>query len=109
MSDDPDRLLRSLLAAPERAPDEAFALRLQRLVMAEQRLRAARRVAWTRFAVEMLATAALIVAFLLLSRLGPLADSGALIPLFSPAAAGLLLLVLWVGVSVRPGGGVSGN
>jgi hypothetical protein len=109
MSEDPDRLLRSLLATPERAPDEAFALRLQRLATAEQRLSAARRVAWTRFAAEMLATAALIIAFLLLSRLGPLADSGAIIPLFSPAAAGLLLLALWVGVSVRPGGGVSGN
>ncbi|MEA3001135.1 MAG: hypothetical protein QOK17_2968 [Sphingomonadales bacterium] len=109
MSDDPDRLLRSLLATPDRAPDEAFVLRLQRLATAEQRLRAARQAAWTRFAAEMLATAALIVAFLLLSRLGPLADSGSIIPLFSPAAAGLLLLALWVGVSVRPGGGVSGN
>jgi hypothetical protein len=109
MSEDADRLLRSLLATPERAPDQAFALRVERVVTAEQRLRTARRIAWTRFAGEMLATAALIVAFLLLSRLGPLADSGAIIPLFSPAAAGLLLLALWVGVSVRPGGGVSGN
>jgi hypothetical protein len=110
VTDDTDRLLKSLLAAPERAPDDAFALRVQRLVLAEARMAAARRVAWTRFAVEMVATAALLVAFWLLSRPAPGAsDSAALIAPFGPAAAGLLLLALWVGVSVRGGGVVSGR
>jgi hypothetical protein len=108
MTADTDFLLKSLLAAPQRAPDEAFALRMERLVLVEKRLAAARRVAWTRFATEMVATAALIVAFLLLGRLtAPGADST--IPLYSPAAAGLLLLALWVVVSVRPGASLSGH
>jgi hypothetical protein len=110
MTADTDLLLKSLLAAPERAPDEDFALRLQRLVLVEDRLRAARRAAWTRFAVEMVASAALLVAFLLLSRLAPLGpDSGNFIPLLGPAAAGLVLLALWVAVSVRPGPSFSGH
>ena len=70
-------------------------------MLAEQRLVAARRVAWTRFAAEMCATRAAILAFVLLARLAP-GDSGEFVPLFSPAAAGLLLLCLWVAVSIRP-------
>lgn len=108
MSTDPDLLLKSLLAAPERAPDEGFALRIERLVLVEDRLRAARRAAWARFGAEMLATASLLVAYFLLTRLTPVSPDS-VIPLYSPAAAGLLLLALWVGVSVRPGGGLSGN
>jgi hypothetical protein len=108
MSTDPDLLLKSLLATPERAPDEVFALRIERVVLIEERMRAARRVAWTRFAAEMVATAALLVAYWLLTRLTPVSPDS-VIPLYSPAAAGLLLLALWVGVSVRPGSGVSGN
>ena len=103
MSDDLDLRLKALLAVADRAPDEAFALRVERRVLAESRLRAARRAAWTRFAAEMLATASLLLAFTLMARPGP-ADSGSYVPLFSPAAAGLLLLALWVTVSIRPGG-----
>jgi hypothetical protein len=72
-----------------------------RVVLAEKKLQAARRVAWTRVAAEMCATGAAILVFVLLARFSP-AESGRLIPLFSPAAAGLLLLGLWVAVSVRP-------
>jgi hypothetical protein len=108
VTEDTDRLLKALLAVPERAPDDAFALRMQRLVLAEESMRAARRAAWTRFAVEMTATASLLAAFWLLSRMAQGAsDSADFIPLFSPAAAGLVLLALWVGVSVRPSGAVS--
>jgi hypothetical protein len=102
MSDDIDRALKALLAAPKRAPDEAFAERVRRAVLAEERMRAAARIAWTRFAAETAAAASAILAFVLLAKLGPAADSGAIIPLFSPAAAGLLLLGLWVAVSARP-------
>ena len=99
---DMDSRLRSLLAARERAPDEAFAQRVHRAVLAEQKLAVARRAAWTRFAVEMMATASLVLAWVLLARISPAGDSGRFIPLFSPAAAGLLLLGLWVAVSARP-------
>ena len=102
MSSDIDLRLKSLLATPEREPDEAFAGRIHRAVLAEQRMRAATRIAWTRFAAETAAAGSAIFAFLLMARLTPLPDSGTFIPLFSPAAAGLLLLALWVGVSARP-------
>ena len=102
MSADMDLRLKSLLAAPKRDPDDEFAERVHRAVLAEQRLSRATRIAWTRFAAEMAAAASVICAFLLLARLAPLPDSGTFIPLFSPAAAGLLILALWVGLSVRP-------
>jgi hypothetical protein len=102
MSADIDLRLKALLAAPQRAPDDGFAERIHRAVLAEERMRAAARVAWTRFAVEMAAAASAICAFLLLAKLSPLPESGTFIPLFSPAAAGLVILALWVGVSARP-------
>jgi hypothetical protein len=102
MSADMDLRLKALLATPERAPDDGFAERIHRAVLAEERMTAAARVAWTRFAAEMAATASAICAFLLLARLTPLPESGTFIPLFSPAAAGLVILALWVAVSVRP-------
>ncbi|HEY5723315.1 MAG TPA: hypothetical protein VIT45_13435 [Allosphingosinicella sp.] len=101
MSEDMDLKLASLLALPKSEPDPAFADRVMRAVLAERKLAAARRAAWTRFAAEMCATGAAIVAFVLLARFSP-AESGRFIPLFSPAAAGLLLLGLWVAVSIRP-------
>jgi hypothetical protein len=101
MSEEMDLKLASILALPSSEPDPAFADRVMRVVLAEQKLVAARRVAWTRFAAEMCATCAAILAFVLLARFSP-GESGTFIPLFSPAAAGLLLLALWVAVSVRP-------
>jgi hypothetical protein len=98
MSDDLDRRLGALLAAPERAPDEAFAARMGRLIRAEQVFRAARRAAWARFGMLMLATASLLLLFVLLARLTP-RDSAGDVPLFSPGAAGLLLLGLWLVVA----------
>ncbi|MEA3004037.1 MAG: hypothetical protein QOH81_2825 [Sphingomonadales bacterium] len=101
MSADTDAMLRGLLAAPARNPDEAFALRVERAVRAEQRLRAARRAAWSRFVAEMAAAATLIAAFVLIERRAP-ADSLDMASPFGPAAVGLLLLALWVFVSIRP-------
>ena len=101
MTDEMDLKVASIFALPETAPDPAFADRVMRAVQAEERMLAARRVAWTRFAAEMCATGAAILVFVLLARFAP-ADSGDYIPLFSPAAAGLLLLGLWVAVSIRP-------
>ena len=64
-------------------------------------LSAARRTALTRFAAEMCATGAAILALILLAGFAP-AESGDFIPIFSPAAVGLLLMGLWVAVSARP-------
>jgi len=50
------------------------------------------------------AAAALILAFLLVEHLAPL-DSPDLVPPFGAAAAGMMLLLLWVAVSYRPGTG----
>jgi hypothetical protein len=101
MNGDGDAMLKALLAPPERDPDEAFALRVERAVRAEEKLRAARRAAWSRFGAEMAAAAALIAAFVLIERRAP-ADSLDMASSFGPAAAGLLLLALWVCVSIRP-------
>lgn len=101
--DDIDLRLRALLAEPERAPDEAFAAAVARRVLGDERLRAARRAAWTRFATVMAATASLVLLFVLLARLGG-GDSGDVVPPFSPAAAGLLLLALWAAVASAPMG-----
>src|SRR3954469_1720256 len=104
MSDGTDAMLTALLATPERAPDEAFVLRIRRLAEAEQRLRVARRAAWSRFAAEMAAAASLIFAFLLVEHLAP-ADSPDLVAPVGAAAAGMMLLLLWVAVSFRPASG----
>jgi hypothetical protein len=101
MSDDIDLRLKALLATPERAPDDAFAARLTRLVVAEARMRSARRAAWARFATTMLATSSLLLLFVLLARLGA-GDSGEVVPPFGPAAAGLLLVALWAAVATAP-------
>jgi hypothetical protein len=99
-----DARLRALMAKPMRAPDEAFVARLRQNALAETRLRAARRAAWRRFAVETAAATAALLAFLLLARLRP-GDSAHAIPLTGPFAAGILLLGLWAMVSARPESG----
>ena len=106
MTEESDAMLARLLAAHERGPDEAFARRVERLVLAEQRLRAARRAAWHRFGAEMAAAAALVLAFLLIGRLGRL-DSQDIVPPFSPVAIGMLLLVFWIFLSGRAESGAA--
>jgi hypothetical protein len=101
MNGDGDRMLKALLTAPERAPDERFALRIERAVRVEERMRAGRRAAWSRFGIEMAAVAALVTAIVLIERLAA-PDSQAMASPFGPATAGLLLLALWVCVSIRP-------
>jgi hypothetical protein len=105
MNGDSDGMLKALLTAPDRAPDEGFALRIERAVRAEERMRAGRRVAWSRFGIEMAAVAALVTAVVLIERLAS-PDSQAMASPFGPATAGLLLLALWICVSIRPDSGV---
>jgi hypothetical protein len=101
--DEIDLKLRALLTSPDRPGDGAFAERVRRRVVAEQRLAAAERKAWRRFAVEAAASLAILAAFVLLARVAP--DGGAtdFVPVFSPAMLGLMLLALWVAVAARPG------
>ena len=99
---DPDMALAAFLAAEDRAPDEAFVLRVSRQVEAEERLRAARRSAWRKFGMELAATGAVIAAFVLLSRLGAPGPKGAEIVPFSPAVIALILLGLWAVAALRP-------
>ena len=103
MSDDLDARLSALLAPPSAPPDEYFAGRVQRAVLAEEKMAAARARAWKSFAAEWAATGAVILAFILLGRAAPAADGNAGLPLMNPAVAGVLLLALWVGVALRPG------
>lgn len=103
MNGEIDLELRRLLKSPERAPDEAFAAHMEQAVLVEERLRGDRRLAWTRFGVEMLAAVAAIAAFWLLAGLTPVDSEGVVRP-FSPAAIGLLTLALWVLVSEKPAG-----
>lgn len=108
MDDGFDARLRALIKGPARGPDEAFVARVRQNALAETRLRAARRAAWRRFAVEMAAAAAALLSFLLLARLRP-ADSANVISPTGPFAAGILLLGLWAIVSARPESGSAGR
>jgi len=96
-----DERIAALFASPDRAPDEAFVVRIERAVRAEQRMAATRRSAWRRFAIECVASVAIVVVFGLLRRLGP-----AQLPLdqfpVAPAAAAMLMLGLWFAVELRP-------
>jgi len=100
--DELDRRLAALMTCPDRAVDEKFAQRVKRAIVADERLRIARRRAWSKFRVEAAATGAATAVFILLGRL-PTSAEGA-VPVSSPAGVGLLLLGLWVAVTLRPSG-----
>lgn len=96
-----DDRIAALLAVPEREPDEAFVLRVERAVLADRRLAAQRAAAWRRFRGEAAASLAVVVAFALLWRVAPEAPPvGA--PMFGSAAAAVLILFLWFALSLRP-------
>jgi len=96
-----DDRIAALFAAPSRPADEAFVLRVERALIAEQRIRAARQAGWRRFATEASASGAVVAAFLLLARLAPVAAEAGVAPL-SPALAAILLLACWLAVEMRP-------
>jgi hypothetical protein len=91
----------ALLRGPAPAADTAFVARLERRLEAERRLEDARRGAWSRFAREASATAALLTAFILLGRIAPDAATAAA-GASAPALAAALLLALWFLVELRP-------
>ena len=100
-----DDRIAALFALPERAPDEAFVARIERAVLAEQRVAAARRTAWRRFAAECAASAAIVAVFDLLWRLRPAELPLAQLPAAPAAAAALLVLGLWFAIELRPAAG----
>jgi len=93
-----DRTLSSLLATPERDADAAFVSQVEALVRYDQLRLAARRSAFRRIAIETAAAGAMLVAFVAAARIGAPSD---LVPLFSPAMAGLIALGVWATVSLR--------
>ena len=97
-----DERIAAFFAVPERAPDEAFVARIERAMLAEQRMAAARSGLWRRFAVESVASGAIIAAFYLLWRLSPELTLDQM-PM-APTAAAILLLFLWFGIELRPAG-----
>jgi len=102
MNQDPDLLLARLLATPERPPDDLFVLKVRNAVAAEERLREARRATWQRLAIELGGAMTAILAFVLLAGGAPELGEDVIAPT-GPAAAGILLLVLWLAVTARAG------
>jgi hypothetical protein len=98
MTDPNDNLLAALLGTPARATDEAFVSQIQALVKYERRQAALRRAAFRRVAIETGAAAAMLLAFVFAAKVG---DASDVIPLFSPAMAGLVALGLWVTIFLR--------
>ena len=103
MTDDElgDARLGALLRGEARAPDEGFAMRVERALGAERAMEAQRRTAWRRFAAEALASAAVVAAFMLIGRAAPASVDLELIAATPLPAAGLLL-ILWMIVAFRP-------
>jgi hypothetical protein len=103
---DEDRIdagLSALLAEPEGAPDQAFVARIRRAVLAEQKMAAARRAVWRRFAVETLGSVAAVGAFYLLWRMAP-ADIEVSSLTLAPFMAASFVLFLWLGLGLKPAG-----
>ena len=103
MTHDPDLLLARLLATPDRPPDDLFVLKVRNAVAAEERLREARRATWRRLSIELGGALTAILAFVLLAGRSPELAEGVIAPA-GPAAAGLLLLVVWLAVTARSEG-----
>ena len=100
---DIDARLTLLFAEHPPAPDPAFSDRVIMLAAYEQAERRARRRALRRLASETMALVAVLAAFALLARAGPVAaDVGDTVPLASPAMLGLAMLALWAIVGTRP-------
>jgi hypothetical protein len=99
MSQDLEARLADLLAPPDEFPDEIFIARTRRAVLADDRLSAARRRSWQRFAVELAGSLAVLAAFLLIAGGQPPGDD---LITFEPATAALMLVGFWTFVALRP-------
>ena len=98
---DVDAKLAALFATPPAAPDEGFVSRIDCAVMAEEKMLAAQAAMWRRFAGEFAGAAAIVVAFYLLWKIAPSGMTAE--PMTSgPAMAAGMILLLWLGVQLRP-------
>ncbi|HYJ52900.1 MAG TPA: hypothetical protein VEW04_06985 [Allosphingosinicella sp.] len=97
-----DEKIAALFADHQRSPDEAFVARIARAVEAERRMAAMRAAAWRRFAVECVASVAVVASFWLVWRLAPASLPTGAIATAPAAAAAVLTLGLWFGVVLRP-------
>ena len=96
-----DARLGALFAASTPQPDEAFVARVERALLAERKLAAARTAAWRRFRGEAAASLAVVTAFASLWRVAPADLALDQLPA-GPGAAALLVLFLWFAVELRP-------
>jgi len=98
---DIDAKLTALFATPPAAPDESFVSRIDRAVMAEEKILAAQAAMWRRFAGELAGAAAVVAAFYLLWKIAP--SDVAIEPLTSaPGMAAGMVILLWLGVQLKP-------
>ncbi len=98
-----DERLKSLFAAPEAPPDAMFVQQVRDRLVLEERLRAARRSAWRRFAAEIAASGAMLVTIanvMGLFEAGVVQGASAL----SPGTTAILIFMIWTVVALRPAG-----
>ena len=96
-----DAKLAELLAFPAAQPDEAFVARVDRAVIAEEKIIASQAAIWRRFAAEALGSAAIVAAFYLLWRAAP-GDIAVEQLTLAPVLAASMVLFLWFGVELKP-------
>lgn len=98
---DMDRKLAALLLGDDRGVDAQFSERVRQAVLFEQRVRAARILLWKKFAADVLASAGVVFALLVLTRLPMPASAVAPAP-FGSAALALIIIGIWTAVTLRP-------
>jgi hypothetical protein len=98
---DLDAELEALFATPPTPPDESFVARVDRAILAEEKMIAAQAAMWRRFAVEFVGNAAVVAAFYLLWKMAPSGIEADLVTTAPAMAAGMVVL-LWLGVQLRP-------
>ena len=98
---DVDTKLAALFATPPTPPDEAFIARVDRAVLAEEKMIAAQAAMWRRFAAELAGATAVVAAFYLLWTIAP--DGMAMEAGTSgPALAAGMVILSWLGVQLKP-------
>jgi len=87
-----------------RTIDENFVARITIAVEADRQLAANRAAAWRRFAKEVLVSSVIMLVFVFLGRLDPLAGEQVVdqIGTLGPAMAAVSILALWFMLELRP-------
>lgn len=98
---DLDAKLQALFASLPTPPDESFVARVDRAVMAEEKMIAAQAAMWRRFGIELVGAAAVVAAFYLLWKIAPTGMETDLTTT-APAMAASMVLLLWLGVQLKP-------